>query len=83
METDKSELSRKDFEELVRLNVLVPSIIKTFDDAQKLAEDYLNPYIERDYIEGFDTDFNDDREFELVIHFKDMSDLNFSIRGTA
>jgi hypothetical protein len=80
----EADLTREEFRELVKNNVLVPSVGKTFDAAEKLAESFLNPYIENNYIEGFDTDFDEDTKgFRIAVHFDDETTLDFSIKGAA
>jgi len=80
MESDVPEMTREDFKQLVKENVLIASIAKTFDAAEKLAEDYLNPFIENNFIEGFDTDFDEDTKgFHIVVHFADDEDLDFKV----
>lgn len=83
MESDVPEMTRDDFKQLIKENILIPSIAKTFDATEKLAEDYLNPFIEDNRIEGFDTDFDDEtNEFHIVVHFADDEDLNFKVVGS-
>ena len=78
----EADLTREEFRELVKNNVLVPSVGKTFDATEKLIEDYLNPFVESNYIEGFDTEFNEDTKgFHLLVHFADEKDLEFSVAG--
>ena len=76
------DIAEEDFKQLVKENILIPSIAKTFDATEKLIEDYLNPFVESNYIEGFDTEFNEDTKgFHLLVHFADEKDLEFSVAG--
>jgi hypothetical protein len=82
METETPELTREQFQDLVKEKVLLRSIAKTFEAAEKVAEEFLNPFIESSYIEGFDTDFNEDTKgFHIAVHFADAEDLNFTIQS--
>lgn len=82
MDFETSMPTREAFQQLVIANVMGPVIGQLWDKAEKIAEDYLNPFIESNYIEGFDTtDFDSNNAFTLVVHFASEEDLTFVAEG--
>ena len=81
MDFETSMPTREAFQQLVIANVMGSVIGQLWDKAEKIAEDYLNPFIESNYIEGFDTDFDSNNAFTLVVHFASEEDLTFVAEG--
>ena len=68
------KMTKEEFVEFLKAEC--PKLI--FEPVAKVDE-FFNPYIENDTIEGFDYDFDTDNTVKILFKFKDGSDFTVTI----
>lgn len=73
-----TDLDRSEFENVIKNDLLTKLVGKPIEECFETTNDFLNPYVEAGYIEGFDTDVDETQHtFEITTYFSDETSLLF------
>jgi hypothetical protein len=73
-----TDLDRSEFGNIIKNDLFTKLVGKPIEERFEIVNDFLDPYVEAGYIEGFDTDVDETQHiFEITTYFSDETSLLF------